>query len=174
MDGDCRMQTTRGLPCSITHSTDISPGAPAGCNGAMYPLHNNRCRNGSNPVTLTSIRSTLESTQRTVPPPPRFFAHHIPWLDRGPQMDSNAVVLDFANRRETKLVMGRKPRVLPTPTRMLQKYQYGLEILPHIMWQHESIVEIVPPSSERLVVILSPKRRDQTSDQQLVVKLIWA
>ena len=46
-----------------------SPGTPVGASGTRRPLQVTRCRDAVSPVTLICIRSTDESTNRTVPPP---------------------------------------------------------------------------------------------------------
>ena len=60
------MQTGRRLPRAISHSGHEFTLYAGGRSGTMRPLHKTTKRESVMPVTFTCIRSTDESTLRTV------------------------------------------------------------------------------------------------------------
>ena len=114
----------------------------------------------SNPDTFTCIRSSDESTLRTVPPPTGFFSEHVPRLKRLPQFQ-----LHTLRRQWTRSSGNRNSRCGANHSRSnciaepLQEREHLVEILLDEMRQQKRSCSAVPQRTSLPSIRLSSRTR---------------
>ena len=98
----------------------------------------------------------------------RFFAHHVPRLERLTHLEVHAAARHRAAQREAKLQMRREPLGLQPIPAAPQVGQDIVEVLRDEMRQHEAIVQFCAPADECLIVRRFPEPRDQRPQQELL------
>ena len=132
------------------------------------PLTAMRCRGSVMPLTKTWSRSTLESTNRTVPPAAGFFAQDVPGFDGLAEFDLDAAVFDGAVEGETELEMRSEPFAFRVDSRLCQIVKHVIEILLDEMRQHEAVVDFGAPADEAVLIGLLPELGDQGAEEEVL------
>ena len=97
-----------------------------------------------------------------------FFAHHVPGFERAAQFQLHPVVLDAPVEREAEFPVRPEPCRIEGEPVAVQIAKHVEEVGPHVVRQHELVVEQRRPAHHAVVVGLLPKARDQRADQQLL------
>ena len=97
-----------------------------------------------------------------------FFAEHMPGLQRLPQFERDAAMMDAAERRKTKLELRRIPFRREFVAGLPELIEHAEKILPEEMRQHEAIVQRRAPAHELALLRFAPELCDQRADQQLL------
>ncbi len=92
----------------------------------------------------------------------------MPWLQRLPQLDLDAVVSHRAVDREAELEMRREPFQLDGEARLAQLRDHVLEVLPNELGQHEAVVKLGAPGNELALEGLLPEPGDQRAQEKLL------
>src|SRR5439155_23045626 len=96
------------------------------------------------------------------------FAEHMPGLQRLPQFERDAAMMDAAEHRKAKLELGGVPFVRKLVAGLPEFIEHAEKILPEEMRQHEAIVQRRAPADELALLWLTPQLCDQRADQQLL------
>ena len=98
----------------------------------------------------------------------RLLAQDVPRLDRLPQFQMNAALLDAAHAREAELEVRREPRFLQGKPGLAHFVKHVLEVLLDEVRQHEAIVQLRAPAHQLRGVGRLPEAGDQAAEQQLL------
>src|SRR6187551_2824012 len=93
------------------------------------------------------------------------FAEHMPRLQRLPQFQRDAAMVDAAEGRKPKLELSRIPFRRELVAGLPELIEHAEKILPEEMRQHEAVVERGAPAHEFALLRLAPKFCDQRADQ---------
>src|SRR6478672_9245840 len=96
------------------------------------------------------------------------FAEHMPGLQRLPQFERDAAMMDAAESRKTKLELGRIPFRREFVAGLPELIEHAEEIFPEEMRQHEAIVQRRTPADELALLRFAPELCDQRADQELL------
>ena len=98
----------------------------------------------------------------------RFFAQHVPRLERLTQFEVHAPARDGPEQRKPEFEVRREPLGLERVPAAPQVGDDIVEILRDEMRQHEAVVQLRAPADERLIERRLPEPRDERAQQQLL------
>ncbi len=160
------MQRRRRAPRAIAHAGHVFSGDPGRCERQHTPVARDAVTLARHPGHLD-----LQSLDRRVDiargaGAAHFFAQHVPRLDRLPQLDRDAVVVDGAEAGKAELDERREPFLRE---RVAETGEIGDDVV-HVgrdeMRQQPAVVQRRSPADEPARIRLLPEARDERPQQQ--------
>src|SRR3977135_632671 len=163
-----RMQRGFQLPCLEANAGDVFPGASGRGKRNTAAIAGDDMARSVEPLRLDlqsfdrRINETRSAADRAL------LAQHMPWLQRLPELELDAVATRSAAEREAEFTLRFIPDRVKAIAGVAQIGEHAEEILPDAMAEHEAVMQCGAPACKAALLRLPPEPGHQRPQQQLL------